>query len=100
MPVWLKRGKDVEERAEADRQVRATVEGILGDIEKRGDAAVRELSVKFDKWDRAEFRLSQSEIDAWRTMRPASSVTVISCQVTPCVFSWAISAHDVAFRPA
>ena len=64
MPVWLKRGKDVEERAEANRQVRATVEGILGDIEKRGDAAVRELSQKFDNWDRADFRLSQAEIDA------------------------------------
>ena len=63
MPVWLKRGKDVEERAEADRQVRATVEGILGDIEKRGDQAVRELSQKFDKWDRQDFRLSQAEID-------------------------------------
>ena len=29
MPIWLKRGKDVEERAEAGRQVRATVETIL-----------------------------------------------------------------------
>ena len=63
MPIWLKRGKNVEERAEADRQVRATVEGILGDIEKRGDAAVRELSIKFDKWEREDFRLSQKEID-------------------------------------
>src|SRR6478752_4624423 len=64
MPVWLKRGKDVEERAEADRQVRATVEGILADIEKRGDDAVRDLSRKFDGWDRPDFRLSQAEIDA------------------------------------
>ena len=64
MPVWLKRGKDVEERAEADRQVRSTVEAILGDIEKRGDIAVRELSIKFDKWDRIDFRLTQTEIDA------------------------------------
>lgn len=63
MPIWLKRGKDVEERAEADRQVRATVEAILGDIEKRGDQAVRELSQKFDKWERTDFRLSQREID-------------------------------------
>ncbi|UJW84133.1 histidinol dehydrogenase [Devosia sp. SL43] len=63
MPVWLKRGKDVEERAEADRQVRATVEAILADIEKRGDIAVRELSAKFDKWERTDFRLSQREID-------------------------------------
>ena len=64
MAIWLKRGKDVEERAEANRQVRATVETILGDIEKRGDAAVRELSQKFDKWDRTDFRLNQAEIDA------------------------------------
>ena len=64
MPVWLKRGKDVEERAEADRQVRATVEAILADIEKRGDAAIRELSLKFDKWDRTDFRLTRHEIDA------------------------------------
>ena len=63
MPVWLKRGKNVKERAEADRQVRATVEGILGDIEKRGDTAIRELSHKFDKWDRTDFRLSQREIE-------------------------------------
>lgn len=62
MPVWLKRGKDIEARAEADRQVRATVEAILADIETRGDAAVRDLSIKFDKWDRKDFRLSQQEI--------------------------------------
>lgn len=62
MPVWLKRGKDIEARAEADRQVRATVETILADIEARGDAAVRDLSIKFDKWDRKDFRLSQQEI--------------------------------------
>ncbi|MBE0578818.1 histidinol dehydrogenase [Devosia sp.] len=63
MPVWLKRGKDVGERAEADRQVRATVETILADIEKRGDSAVRDLSRKFDNWDRPDYRLSQREID-------------------------------------
>jgi sulfopropanediol 3-dehydrogenase len=64
MARWLKRGKDVAARAEADRQVRATVEGILADIEKRGDEAVRELSRKFDSWDRDDFRLSQAEIEA------------------------------------
>src|SRR6187549_2183487 len=64
MARWLKRGKDVAARAEADRQVRATVETILGDIEARGDDAVRDLSRKFDNWDRPDFRLSQAEIDA------------------------------------
>ena len=64
MPIWLKRGRDIEERAAADRQVRATVEAILGDIEKRGDAAVRDLSRRFDGWDRPDFRLTPAEIDA------------------------------------
>ena len=67
MPIWLKRSKDVAERAEADRQVRATVEAILADIEQRGDQAVQELSSKFDHWDRKDFRLSQAEIDACMT---------------------------------
>ncbi len=64
MAIWLKRGKDVEERAKADRQVRDTVETILADIDQRGDEAVRELSIRFDKWDRRDFRLTQGEIDA------------------------------------
>ena len=63
MPVWLKRGKDVEARAQADREVRATVETILSDIEKRGDDAVRDLSRKFDNWERDDFRLSPAEIE-------------------------------------
>ena len=64
MARWLKTSKTVDERAEANRQVRQTVETILGDIEKRGDAAVLELSRKFDGWERPDFRLSQAEIDA------------------------------------
>lgn len=64
MARWLKQSKTVEERAEANKQVRLTVETILTDIEKRGDEAVRELSRKFDGWDRPDYRLSQAEIDA------------------------------------
>lgn len=64
MPVWLKQGRDADLRAAGDRKVRALVEGILADIEKRGDEAVRELSIKFDGWDRPNYRLSASEIDA------------------------------------
>ena len=64
MAEWLKRGADVEAVAENDRQVRDTVEKILADIGTRGDAAVRELSVKFDKWDREDYRLSQADIEA------------------------------------
>ena len=61
---YLKRGKDAQGRADDDAQVRATVEGILKDIEQRGDAAVRDYSRKFDKWDPASFTLSQADIEA------------------------------------
>jgi sulfopropanediol 3-dehydrogenase len=62
MARYLKRGRDVEAVAAADAKVRANVESILGDISARGDAAVRELSVKFDNWDRDDYRLTDQEI--------------------------------------
>ena len=61
---YLKRGKDAQGRADDDAQVRATVEGILKDIEARGDEAVRTYSRKFDNWDPASFTLSPSDIEA------------------------------------
>jgi sulfopropanediol 3-dehydrogenase len=64
MSNFLKKGRDAKARREADDKVRATVEGILADVEKRGDAAVRDLSEKFDGWSPREFFLSPAEIDA------------------------------------
>jgi sulfopropanediol 3-dehydrogenase len=64
MAQYLKRGATAEAKADADRKVRDSVEAALADIERRGDAAVREMSVKFDGWDREDYRLSQAEIDA------------------------------------
>ncbi len=61
---YLKRGKDAQSQADDDSKVRATVEGILKNIESRGDDAVREYSKKFDNWDPADFRLSQAAIKA------------------------------------
>jgi sulfopropanediol 3-dehydrogenase len=58
----LKKGQDAASLAAADGQVRATVETILADIEKRGDQAVREYSKRFDQWDPADFLLSQDAI--------------------------------------
>ena len=59
----LKRGNPADERSEDDVKVRTTVEGILDDIEKRGDTAVRELSEKFDKYSPPSFKLSEGEIE-------------------------------------
>jgi len=64
MAQHLKRGRDAALRAEDQANVRHTVEGILSDIAARGDAIVRELSIKFDKWDRSDYRLTDSEIRA------------------------------------
>lgn len=60
----LKSGKPESERAEDDAVVRNTVESTLSDIQSRGDAAIRELSAKFDKYEPASFRLTPSEIQA------------------------------------
>ncbi|KAE9627454.1 histidinol dehydrogenase [Parasedimentitalea maritima] len=60
---YLKRGKPEADRAEDDAKTRAVVEATLKDIETRGDAAVRDLSEKFDNYSPASFRLNQDEID-------------------------------------
>ncbi|MCB1357261.1 MAG: histidinol dehydrogenase [Maritimibacter sp.] len=64
MAKVLKEGIDPGIVKAADDKVREIVEATLADIEKRGDAAVRALSVKFDKWDRDDYRLTPAEINA------------------------------------
>ena len=58
MPRWLKRGMDAGAIKAADAKVRETVEGILAQVDERKDAAIRELSEKFDKWSPKDFKLS------------------------------------------
>ena len=58
----LKEGRSAAAAAADAAKVRATVETILADIAARGDAAVRELSTKFDGWDRADYRMTDAEI--------------------------------------
>ncbi|MGI9238181.1 MAG: histidinol dehydrogenase [Woeseiaceae bacterium] len=57
-----------------DSKVKATVEGILKDIETRGDAAVRELSDKFDNWSPPSFRLSEDEINSSISRLPQQTI--------------------------
>src|SRR5215475_8989288 len=63
MARWLKRGMDASAIKAADAKVRATVEEILADIDARKDAAVRDLSQKFDNWSPPDFRLTPAEIE-------------------------------------
>jgi sulfopropanediol 3-dehydrogenase len=71
---YLKRGAGEEEKFAADRKVRHTVEAILDDVMHPGDAAVLELSAKFDKWEPRDFRLSSSEINALIDSLPAQVI--------------------------
>ena len=64
MASWLKEAISEEKRDKAQKQIRDTVEKLLEDIDKRGDAAVRELSKRFDNWSPDEFRLSEKEIQS------------------------------------
>ncbi|SAL53705.1 histidinol dehydrogenase [Caballeronia udeis] len=64
MIEYLKLSKPLEVQTEIAGQVRSTVEKIIADVAERGDAAVREYSKHFDKWDPASFRLTDDEIAA------------------------------------
>jgi len=63
MARYLKRGMDASAIKAADAKVRETVESILAQVEERKDAAIRELSEKFDKWSPKDFHLSPSEVE-------------------------------------
>ncbi len=60
----LKQGISADAAEDIDAEVRTTVEGILTDIKARGDAAVRELSDRFDNYSPASFRLTDAEVEA------------------------------------
>ena len=60
--AYLKSGKPDAERAEDDAKTKIVVEETLKNIEINGDAAVRELSTKFDNYSPKNFKLSEKEI--------------------------------------
>ena len=59
---YLKTGQTAEVTAEKQAEARRTVEGILENIAKNGERAVREYSQKFDEWSPERFRLSKAQI--------------------------------------
>ena len=61
--TYLKTGKPDAERALDDANTKASVETTLVDIEERGDAAIRDLSAKFDNYTPRNFRLTDQEIE-------------------------------------
>jgi sulfopropanediol 3-dehydrogenase len=77
MPEYLKRPVAAAETEATEAKVRSTVEGILGEVKRRGDAAVRELSENFDKWSPPSFRLSKAEIDTLVASVPRETIADI-----------------------
>jgi sulfopropanediol 3-dehydrogenase len=59
---YLKKGDEVA--AEASREVRARVAGILEEVEAHGEDAVRGYSRELDGWDPESFRLPEETIEA------------------------------------
>ena len=64
MAHHLKQGRTPEQATADANTVRDIVKGILDDVEKRGETALREISEKFDKWSPTSFRVSDREIEA------------------------------------
>ena len=73
----LKAGEGAGAARAVEDRVRETVAGILGEIEARGDAAVRAYSEKFDGWTPPSFRLTGAEVDALVAAAPEDTVADI-----------------------
>ncbi len=94
----LKSAKPEAERKEDDAKVRATVEGILADIEERGDDAIRDLSAKFDKYSPPSFCLSASEIEAAMqkvSTRDMADIDFAQTQIRKFAEAQRASMHDI-----
>src|SRR5437870_4802501 len=74
MAKYLKTGFPSVETDAASVKVQETVAEIIADVRQRGDAAVRELSGRFDGWSPADFRLSRSDIDSLVASVPRETI--------------------------
>ena len=62
----LKSSKPEIQKKEDDIKVKTMVETTLQDVEKRGDNAVRELSLKFDKYNYILFSPGGESFDSYQ----------------------------------
>ena len=63
MATYLKSARPTEQDTARLQEIRQTVAGVIADVRRRGDAAVREYSEKFDKWSPESFALDQAQIE-------------------------------------
>ena len=98
MPRHIKRAALAGQQEEADAKVRSTVETIIADVARRGDAAVRELSERFDKWSPPSFRLGADEIAALVAKvapQTIDDITFAQAQIRHCAEIQRASLRDV-----
>src|SRR5207237_10652441 len=74
MAKYLKKGLPPAESDAANVKAQEAVAKIIADVRQRGDAAVRELSERFDGWSPADFRLSRSDIDSLVASVPRETI--------------------------
>ena len=74
---FIKAGMDASTKRAISSDVQRAVTSTIEDIEARGDAAIRELSEKFDNYSPESFRLSQAQIDALVAQVPADEIAAI-----------------------
>ncbi|MEP7258963.1 MAG: histidinol dehydrogenase [Flavitalea sp.] len=77
MATYLKYGKSKTQIQEDDLKVKETVAGIIADIERNGDTAVKKYAEQFDKWTPDSFRLTQRQIDEIISTVPPQVITDI-----------------------
>ncbi|MFC4454267.1 histidinol dehydrogenase [Deinococcus sonorensis] len=73
----LKPGMNVQTKLSLQDSVQQTVRGIIADIRERGDAALADLSQRFDGWNPPTFRLSAEQIAACMAQVPEEQLSSI-----------------------
>jgi sulfopropanediol 3-dehydrogenase len=77
MITQIKKGITYAESKDADLKVRALVEEMLENVSQNGDKAVREYSVKLDKWSPENFRVSSEQAQEIIASLPEQVITDI-----------------------
>ncbi|MEL6954716.1 MAG: histidinol dehydrogenase [Pseudomonadota bacterium] len=99
---YLKTAKSQADRDDDDAKVRGIVESTLKDIEANGDAAVRQLSEKFDGYTPEAFRLSAGDIEALMNQvsdRDMADIKFAQAQVTEFARAQRASMLDIEVEP-
>ena len=78
MPRHVKTAPGRSGQGQSQIELRKTVEGLIADIEERGEAAIRDMSERFDNWNPETFRLSDAEIEAALDSLPQRTIDDIA----------------------